>query len=338
MIIFKRIILGIFKYECKLFLSISKPKVVFVCGNIGKSTTIELIKAALTDKYKIGATNHSKNSKLDITSTVLGLKIMKRFYFLYPYYLLVGFLHAIFSKNENKILLIEIQIKYPGDADFYASFVKPDILLFTFIPENPEFFSNFSSTKEFEHEHFKIFDSIKPGGTLIYLKKDNIKAYLKENRRQDISYLSCGETDSDLIYSDCSCKLDIEKCVATVSAKFNLNGSTGIFNIKALGLHLPSLMALVVALANNLGVKVFSFSDLFHDYKPIPHRVNPLKGNNKTIVIDDTYGNSFYSTINAIETINCIKFEKNTFIILGELKNLGKFMYTVSCCMIYPKF
>ena len=70
--------------------------------------------------------------------------------------------------------------------------------------------------------------------------------------------------------------------------------------------------------------QVFLFPDLFYDYKPIPHRLNVLKGNNKTIVIDDTYEESLFSTMNAIRTIKCIKLEKSTIIILGDMQNLGK--------------
>ncbi len=325
MMLIKKIILRIFKYECKILLAITKPKIVFVCGSTGKSTVIELIKSSLPKEYKIKSTEHNKNSKLDVLATILELKIIKKLYFLYPYWLLVGLLNAIFAKNEKKILILEIQIKNPRDVDFFVSFMKPDIILFTFLPKVPEFFSNFSSRKEFENEHFKVFNFIKPGGTLIYLnKEENIKEYLKQNKRKDLTYISCGESDSDLIYKDCDCQLDVERLVATVSAKFSFNGFSGIFNIKAFGLHLPAMMSLILAFADNLGVKVFLFPDLFYDYKPIPHRLNVLKGNNKTIVIDDTYEESLFSTMNAIRTIKCIKLEKSTIIILGDMQNLGK--------------
>ena len=78
MMLIKKIILRIFKYECKILLAITKPKIVFVCGSTGKSTVIELIKSSLPKEYKIKSTEHNKNSKLDVLATILELKNYKK--------------------------------------------------------------------------------------------------------------------------------------------------------------------------------------------------------------------------------------------------------------------
>ena len=326
MISLQKIILKPLCYECRLFLKIAKPTVVFVCGNIGKSTTVEFSKSVLSKQFKVRSTSHYKsNNKLDVILTILGIKTIKQMRnLLYPYYLIAGLIKAIFCRKQKMILLLEIQIERLKDANFFDSFVKPDIILFTYLPEKPEFFSNFPSRKDFLSENFKVLENLKSGGKIIYLKNEITSEYLKSNRRNDVTYMSCGEKESDFIHKEHKFEFNQEDCSTVSYAKFCFSGSSGVFDVSGLGVHLPSLMSLVVALANDLDIEVFKSTDLFHNHKPLPHRLTFLQARNGITIVDNSYGKSFCSSMSAIETVKKIKGKEKVFVVLDDMKTLGK--------------
>ncbi len=327
MISLQKIILKPLCYECKLFLKIAKPKVVFVCGNIGKSTTVEFSKSVLSKQFKVRSTYHYKsNNKLDVILAILGIKTVKKIRnLLYPYYLIMGFFKSIFCRKQELVLVLEIQIEKSKDADFFNSFIKPDIILFTSLPEKPEFYSNFLSTKDFLSENFKVLENVKSGGKIIYLKDEITSKYLNDNRRSDVTYMSCGEKDSDFIHKEHKFEFNQEDCTAISYAKFCFSGSSGVFDVSGLGVHLPSLMSLVVALANDLNIEVFKSTDLFHNHKPLPHRLAFLPARNGITIVDNSYGKTLCSSISAINTVKKIKGKEKVFVVLDDMKTLGKY-------------
>jgi UDP-N-acetylmuramoyl-tripeptide--D-alanyl-D-alanine ligase len=117
-----------FKFWAKIRLNLWKPKVIVITGSSGKTTLLHLIESQIGEKAKY---SHHANSSFGIPFDILGLTREKltpdewiKLFILAPF--------KIFSPiSEEKLYIVEADCDRPGEGEFLASLLSPEITLWT---------------------------------------------------------------------------------------------------------------------------------------------------------------------------------------------------------------
>jgi len=141
-----------------------KGTLIGVTGSVGKTTTREMIAAALSSEKKVFQTKGNANSQVGVPITLFDM-----------------------AKAEQEISVIEMGVSIPGEMERLARMCSVDMAVFTNIGD--AHLENMQ-TKEntcFEKMHILMGD---PGRVELYLpKKDPILSQLTEEKIQDMGFL-----------------------------------------------------------------------------------------------------------------------------------------------------
>jgi UDP-N-acetylmuramoyl-tripeptide--D-alanyl-D-alanine ligase len=114
-------------------------RVVAVAGSNGKTTTKELLRAALGAKFRVHATEANLNNQVGVPLTLLA------------------------APEDAEVLVIETGTNEPGEIALLGAIAEPDVALITSIGE--EHLEGFGSVAGVLEEELAILPSIRPGGT-----------------------------------------------------------------------------------------------------------------------------------------------------------------------------
>jgi UDP-N-acetylmuramoyl-tripeptide--D-alanyl-D-alanine ligase len=114
-------------------------RVVAVAGSNGKTTTKELLRAALGAKFRVHATEANLNNQVGVPLTLLA------------------------APEDAEVLVIETGTNEPGEIALLGAIAEPDVALITSIGE--EHLEGFGSVAGVLEEELAILPSVRPGGT-----------------------------------------------------------------------------------------------------------------------------------------------------------------------------
>ena len=114
-------------------------RVVAVAGSNGKTTTKELLRAALGARFRVHATEANLNNQVGVPLTLLA------------------------APEDAEVLVIETGTNEPGEIALLGAIAEPDAALITSIGE--EHLEGFGSVAGVLEEELAILPSIRPGGT-----------------------------------------------------------------------------------------------------------------------------------------------------------------------------
>ena len=312
----------------KLFLWKNNPKIVFVCGNVGKTSLVsilyEVLNKNLKKKYTVRRSRKNYNTEIGMPISILDIPHCEKNIFAWFFHISISLIKILFTKEKKLLLILEAGIRIPGDMDFLGKLATPDFVLFTALPDVPVHVENFKSKEDLYKEKLKIINYIKPNGHFIFLNNPNTLNEISKNKRKDIHYFSCGKDNADLIYKNTKLALNRDHTAVT-EATFEYNKTQTKHSINLLGAHFPELMSLTLALCSLLKIDISTSDNLFSDIKITPGRMRILEGKDKTTIVDDTYNSSPVAILNAIETFAEIKSEGRLIAVFGEMAELGKF-------------
>lgn len=117
-----------FRFWAKIQLNLWKPRIIVITGSSGKTTLLHLIESQIGAKAKY---SHHANSSYGIPFDILGLSRKN----LTPNEWISLFLLAPFkafkAKPKEKLYVAEADCDRPGEGRFLASFLNPEITLWT---------------------------------------------------------------------------------------------------------------------------------------------------------------------------------------------------------------
>lgn len=117
-----------FRFWAGIQLGLWKPRIIAVTGSSGKTTLLHLIESQIGEKARY---SHHANSSYGIPFDILDLKRKKLtpdewifLFFLAPF-------RAFKSIPKEKLYIVEADCDRPGEGKFLASFLQPEITLWT---------------------------------------------------------------------------------------------------------------------------------------------------------------------------------------------------------------
>src|SRR3989344_1785453 len=117
-----------FRFFAQIKLSRWKPRIIVITGSSGKTTLLHLIESQLGNKAKY---SHYANSSYGIPFDILGLSRKNLTPDEWIFLFLLAPVNAFRSIPKEKLYVAEADCDRPGEGKFLASFLNPEITLWT---------------------------------------------------------------------------------------------------------------------------------------------------------------------------------------------------------------
>ena len=279
-----------------------KSKVIGITGNIGKTTTREMIRTAIGSFFKTTTTECNYNNHIGLPLTIVNTPI------------------------DTEILILEMGMNHIGEIDFLTRIARPDVAVITKIA--PAHIGNFNNIGEIVKAKAEIFNGMGKNGTVIL---DGDGEFVEDfrnfaNQRGIKNIITVGSGDNNDVKikkigfcNDLTTNYEIFVNGVCVSGKINGLIKHNVFN---------SLFAFAVARVFNLDlVKV---ADNLENFQIVNGRGNFERKNvngKKITIINDCYNSSpdsLSASINTLSEIKRLFGNSRCVAIIGDMLELGE--------------
>lgn len=322
--IFKSCIVFILTFEAKTVLRRAKPIIIAVTGSVGKTSTKDAIFTVLKDTYRTRKSQKSFNSEIGVPLSILALPNAWNSVWGWTQNIIDGFFVAFFSRQYPEVLVLEIGVDRPGDMAKVVSWLKPDIVVMTRLPEVPVHVEYFGTPEAVVEEKIELVKALKPDGVFIYNNDDpKLQEVAKDIRQKSFGfsrYLQSHFTASEdkIIYND-DVPVGMSLVLSYIDEKvpMRIEGSIGIQH--------NYTIAAASAVANYFDIPLEKVAIALAGYVSAPGRMQIIPGLKHSIIVDDTYNASPVAMELALQTLGEIRGAKRKIAVLGDMMELGKY-------------
>lgn len=322
--IFKSVVVKILTAEAKVLLKRHQPYIIAITGSVGKTSMKDAIYSVLKTAYSARKSQKSFNSDIGVPLTVLGLPNAWNNPFLWLKNIIDGFFIAFFSREYPKYLVLETGVDRPGDMAKLTSWLKPNMVVLTRLPDMPVHVEFFATPEAVIEEKMQLVTALKSDGVVIYNHDDeNIERALQGVRQPAIGFgrdlpTQYKASADKIIYHDdmpSGISFDLE----------HISEKTEVKVLGAVGLPLVYTYSGAIAVGVECGMSLEAAASALKDHAPAPGRMRVLKGIKGTVIIDDTYNASPTAVEQALMTLKELKHAKRKIAVLGDMLELGKY-------------
>lgn len=281
--------------------------IVGITGSEGKTTTKEILYEILKSNYKVIKTEENFNTDVGVAISILNN-----------------------LKKDSQVLVAEMGALRKGEISAIVKAFRPDISIVTSLDR--QHVGLFGSKQKLFEAKSEIVAGMKPSGTAI-LNADNHEIRDMHSLHSGKSIFVTTQPKIFKKYNDnlsprVSSSLIKETSSNANALKLTLKTEeqTEIFTIPQQGDHLFMNIALAISAAHELEIPLKKIKSALEkmDFK-LP-RQEVLKGDNNTIIINDTYNSSFNGFLAAVERMNKLKSIKADRIIVTKgIFELGRY-------------
>lgn len=323
-IIFKKILVYILQIESRLVLWKYKPKIIAITGSVGKTSTKDAVYAVISKISYIRKSEKSYNSEIGLPLTILGIPNGWNNIFTWVKNIFKGLGLFLMPHKYPQWLILEVGVGKPNDMKKTASWLSTDVVIITAIGETPAHIEFFNSRKNLIEEKSNLIKTLKKNGFLILNADDEDVLGMKIKSNSYVATYGFRE-GADVLGSD-------DKILYTESGE--PHGI--IFRVGVGGSSLPVTIEEVfgrnhvyaslgaITLSFVLKLNTITAINALKNYDIPPGRMRLLKGENNSLIIDDTYNSSPFACGSALKTLGEIKSTGRKIAILGDMLELGR--------------
>lgn len=304
------------KYVRKYFETHPNIKLVAVAGSVGKTSTKLATATLLSQKYRVRLHEGNHNTHLSAPLAILGINFPGNPRNIWQW-------HKVFSaarkrikspsSSEPEIIIQELGTDRPGDIERFGKYLVPNIAVITSVtPEHMEFFGNIDAVAQEEL-------AVASFSGMAILNQDDINAnFFKYVKNSNIStYSSIGGANYNFVAEGFS-------LIDGFSGKIQTPEYGEIpVRAKVFGEHSLRPITGAVAVAIKLGLSPQEIINGISSLKPVPGRMNFMRGVEDSILIDDTYNSSPAALEAAIKTLYSLS-APSKIAIIGSMNELGE--------------
>ena len=286
-----------------------KSKVIGITGNIGKTTTREMLSTTLSHFYKIFAPNKNYNNHIGLPLTICN------------------------TPKDTEILILEMGMNHIGELDLLTKIAKPDIAVIT--PIASVHIGNFKDIDEVIKAKAEILNGLKSDGYLI-LDADNTIAFEKLYqiaKNKGLENITTIGKKGDFGVNNIEYNKNFTTTYDVLCTKSNTGKQIINCTINGLVAHNPHNSLFAFAVADILKLNLETFAQQLKKFHIVEGRGNIeeliFKSNTaiKNItLINDCYNSSpeaLKSSILTLSKIKQIKQNKRSIAIIGDMLELG---------------
>ena len=268
-------------------------QVIAITGSVGKTSTREMLKLALTyhgDTYAASA-NYNNHYGVPLTLVNMPLDIE----------------YAIFELGMSAV----------GEISYLSKMVRPHIAIITTV--SPAHLEHFLSVSAIAETKAEIFDGLEQGGCAV-LNIDNPYFSIMHNKALDkqAKIITFGES----IKAD-SRLLSYEAQEETSLINVSLYQKQYYYELGSLGRHLACNSLIVIAVLKQLQLEVDFTLKQLKSFTSIKGRGQKIQLANKVTIIDEAYNASPASVKAALIMLGDYKSEGRKIVVLGDMLELG---------------
>ena len=302
------------KYVTQYFSKHPEVKLIVVVGSVGKTSTKRALADLISRRYRVRMHEGNHNTEFAAPLAILGVEYPENPRSIIAW--LTAFRAAklrIKQSTDVDVIIQELGTDHPGDIAAFGKYLKPDIALVTAVtPEHMEFFGTIEAVAQ---EELSVAEFSKS----VLINRDDVEGRFSDfiTNPNFSTYGTTGAAeyrfeqqgfDVDKGYSGSIISPNVEPFNAT---------------IKVAGEHSLRPVMGAVAAGMMLGLTpadIFSGLSLI---RPVPGRMNVLRGIGGTTIIDDTYNSSPAAAAAALQTLYSFTDAPQRIAILGDMRELG---------------
>lgn len=264
---------------------------VGITGSVGKTTTREMIAAALTAGFQVFKTPANHNSQIGVPITI----------------------SEIGSRDEIGVL--ELGMSEPGELTVIAQIARVHMAVITNI--GVTHIEQLGTQENIYREKLTIQDGMEPGGVL-FLNGDD--PFLRHTRARDGIETVYYGTGSHCDYRAVDIHTD-EQGYPEFTAVCE-SGQARV-KLRVMGLHNVINAMVSLAVAHRQGIQIADAAKALASYEGFHGRQQIYRKNNMTI-IDDTYNASPVSMKAGLQVLDSMEHGSRRIAVLADMKELGK--------------
>ncbi len=302
-------------YVKEYFIRHPEVKLVVVTGSVGKTSTKVAIATILSEHFRVRLHEGNHNTQMSAPLAILGIEYPKNIKNIFEW--LSVFRTAkerIDNPTDVDVIIQELGSDRIGEVPYFGTYLHPNIGVVTAISaEHMEYFHTIEAVAQEELSVANFSD-------IALINKDDIEGkyaiYLTNAKIN--TYGTSASAEYHFISSDYSAK---EGHIGLFHAPELLDPMPA--TIQVFGEHTlrPTIAAVAVGL--KLGMDTTQLVRGLEKIRPLPGRMNKLRGVNKTTIIDDTYNSSPLAAKSSIRTLYQLTAPQK-IAVLGDMNELGE--------------
>lgn len=289
-------------------------KLIVITGSVGKTSTKTAVATMLAQRYRVRLHEGNHNTAMSVPLAILGVPYPDNVHSFGAWRQAVKAARAkILEPTDVDVIIQELGADHPGDIAAFGKYLRPYMAVVTAVtPEHMEFFKTIDAVAQ---------EEIAAGNfsQLALINRDDIDGRYAEymtNPNLD-TYGTSAAAEYHFLQDD----FTVEKGhVGTFVAPELPDGIAA--SVKVIGEHnvRPAIAAAAVGL--KFGLVPDDIKKGLEAIRPIPGRMNMLRGLNHSSIIDDTYNSSPAAAVSAIQTFFSMDAPQR-IAILGSMNELG---------------
>lgn len=262
---------------------------VGITGSVGKTTTREMVAAALSAKYRVFKTPGNHNGQIGVPLTLSEIS------------------------TDHEIGVLELGMSLPGEMTVIAGIAQVDMAVITNV--GVTHIEQLGSQDNIYREKMSIQDGLKPGG-ILFLNGDDPR--LKDARAKEGCRTVYYGTGLNCDYRAEDIRIENGYPVFTAVCR----GASVPVRLKTMGRHNVGNAMAALAVADACQVPLAQAAKALEEYHGYQGR-QQISEQDGIIVIDDTYNASPVSMIAGLEILHSMEKAKRRIAVLADMKELG---------------
>jgi len=303
----------------RLKIRLLKPKIIGVCGTVGKTSTKDAISFLLKSHLgedKVLSSKKSYNSEFGLPLTILEQISGQNSVWKWAIVLTFATLNTFFGR-KYKLMVLEMGTEKPGDMDYLRKIVKPDIVVMTAIGKMHMSAGQFKNENESFEEEKKIFKNLNGGELLIVNGDDEYLKTIEVGKELKLITFGKGE-NADYRANNIRQDLRVLKFSAVAKdAKWR-------FTCQVLGEHQIYVLLPAIICGLEIGMSWDEIGGILEDFRLPPGRMGLIEGINQSLIIDSSYNSSPMALREALKVLRDFHGERK-IAVLGNMNELGEY-------------
>jgi UDP-N-acetylmuramoyl-tripeptide--D-alanyl-D-alanine ligase len=314
--VLRRFIARLFEHQVRRVIGRHRLKVVAVAGSVGKTSTKAAITRVLAQKYRVLSHQGGYNSEIGLPLSVFEMSVPGWLFNPFAWAWRLAKSELIIRKYPYEILILELGTDHPGEMARFLAYLTPDVGVITAV--TAEHMANFpGGLDEVAHEELQLAarctyvlasrDEIDAAYRRRYLDSHPHHAYYGAAVRK--GYRFARTSTAPLAGT----KLDI--------LRDGQHLAKGV-NIQLYGE--PACKSVVAAYAVGEYFRLSRRQIIagLAEFQPVPGRLNPLAGANRSILLDDSYNAQPAAVLAALRELAAAPATRR-IAVLGSMNELG---------------
>ena len=290
-------------------------KLIVVTGSVGKTSTKRALATLLSQKYRVQMENSNHNTELSAPLGIMGVefpvgRVKNPFVWLS---VLLAMRQRVKAPTGVDIIIQELGSDAKGQIAQFSTYLRPDAAVITGVtPEHMEFFGTLDAVAEEELTAANF-------SRMAVINRDDVASeYAKYVTNTNLTtYGSSGAAEYHFEESDFS--LEDGYIGQVIAPEFT---SPLPVQVRVVGEHSLRPVMGAVAVGLKLGLSAEDIQKGLAAIRPVPGRMNLLRGIDGTRVIDDTYNSSPAAASAALQALYALQAPQH-IAILGDMNELG---------------